>query len=79
MTDESLLRHKTYTIRLMSYQRQGEWVPLALVSRPEQREEEGHPVSGEVSQASRTLDAADALAKKLAVEWIDSQFPSAAD
>ena len=79
MTDESLLRHKTYTIRLMSYQRQGEWVPLALVSRAEQREAEGHPVSGEVSQASRTRDAADAIAKKLAVEWIDSQFPSAAD
>jgi hypothetical protein len=79
MTDESLIRHKTYTIRLMSYQRQGDWVPLALVSSPGQREEEGHPVSGEAIQALRTRDAADAVAKKLAIEWIDSQCPSAAD
>jgi hypothetical protein len=79
MTDESLIRHKTYTIRLMSYQRDGEWVPLALVSRPGQREEEGHPVIEDVSLALRTRDAADAVAKKLAIEWIDSQFPSAAD
>lgn len=79
MTDESLIRHKTYTIRLMSYQRQGEWVPLALASSPGQREEEGHPISGEVSQALRTRDAADAVAKKLAIEWIDSQCPSVAD
>ena len=79
MSDESLHRHKTYTIRLMSYPRDGEWVPLALVSSTGQREEEGHPVSGEVNKASRTRDAADAIAKKLAIEWIDSQFPSAAD
>jgi hypothetical protein len=42
MTDESLIRHKTYTIPLMSDQRDGEWVPLALVSRPGQRLEDGH-------------------------------------
>ena len=81
MADESLIRHKTYTIRLMSYQRQGDWVSLALVSSssPGQREEEGHPVSGEAIQALRTRDAADAVAKKLAIEWIVSQCPSAAD
>ena len=79
MSDESLIRHKAYTIRLMSYQRQGEWVPLALVSRPEQREEEGHPVSGAENNAMRTRDAADAIARKLANEWIDLQFLSADD
>jgi hypothetical protein len=61
----------------MSYRRQGDWVPLALVSSPGQREEEGHPVTGDVSAALRSREAADAVAKKLALEWIDSQFPSA--
>lgn len=79
MTEESLIRHKTYMIRVMSYKRDGEWVPLALVSRPGQREEEAHPVKEDVSLALRTRDAADAVAKKLAIEWIDSQFPFAAD
>ena len=63
----------------MSYQRDGEWVPLALVSRPRQRQEDGHPVSDDAGLSLRTRDAADATAKKLAIEWIDAQFPSAAD
>ena len=79
MADDSVIRHKTYTIRVMSYHRDGEWIPLALVSSPGQREEDGHPVREDVSCELRTREAADAVAKKLAIEWIDSQYPSAAD
>ena len=79
MTDDSRLCHKTYTIRVMSYQRNGEWVPLALAWGPGQREKDGRPITEESGQAFRTRDAADAVAKKRAIQWIDSQFPSAAD
>ena len=79
MTDDSPLCHKTYTIRVMSYQRNGEWVPLALVWGPGQREQDGRPITEEGRHALRTRDAADAVAKKLAIQWIDAQFPSAAD
>jgi hypothetical protein len=79
MTDDSPLYHKTYTIRLMSYQRNGEWVPLALAWAPGQREEHGRPITEENGQAFRTRDAADAVAKRLAIKWIDAQVPSATD
>ena len=78
MADEPLL-YKSYIIHLLSYRRDGEWVPLAIASRPNQNKDEGHLVDGAVSQALRTRDDADAVAKKLAIEWIDAQFPSAAD
>jgi hypothetical protein len=75
MTDPSLIRHKTYTIRLMSYRRNGQWVPHALVCGPGENEASGHPVTGD-RQESLTREAADAVAQKLAIEWIDLQFPS---
>jgi hypothetical protein len=46
MINESPIRHKTHTIRVMSYQRDGEWVPLALVWARGQREQDGHPITG---------------------------------
>jgi hypothetical protein len=44
MTENSVIRHETYTVRVMSYHRDGEWIPLALVSSPRQCEEDGHPI-----------------------------------
>jgi hypothetical protein len=79
MTDEPLIRHKTHTIRLMSNRRNGQWVPHALVCRPGENEASGHPVTGDRQEPLSTREAADDVAKKLAIEWIDSQFPSAAD
>jgi hypothetical protein len=79
MSDEWLIHYKTYTIRLMSYRRDGQWTPLALVSSSSQREGHSHPVSNEALQPLPTKDAADAIAKRLAIQWIDSQLPGAAD
>ena len=76
MSDGSLIRHKTCEVRLMSYRRRdGQWVPLALVSRPGASDEQSYPVADE-EQPLPTSDAANAVAKKLAIEWIDSHFPS---
>jgi hypothetical protein len=78
MTNESLIRHKTYTIVLTSYRSDGLWVPAATVCDPEG---EGSDIQAiqDLGDPSPTREGADALAKKLAIEWIDSQFPSAAD
>ena len=79
MTEEPLMHHKTHSIRLTSYGRDGQWVPLAVVFSATVSEANGHPVTGEPGMLLPTKDAADAVAKQLAIEWIDSQFPSAAD
>jgi hypothetical protein len=79
MNDEVPILHKTCTIRLMSYRRNGQWVPHAVVCRPAQNEASGHPVTGIRLEPLSTREAADAVAKRLAIEWIGSQFPSAAD
>ena len=78
MTDASHIRHKRYTIRLASYRSDGLWVPTANVSGPDS---EGNrtQVIQDLGNPSPTQDGADGVAKKLAIEWIDSQFPSAAD
>jgi hypothetical protein len=78
MTDEPLIRHKTFTIRLTSYRSDGLWVPLATVEGPGGMEN-GNRVIRELGEPSPTREGADAIATKLAIEWIDSQFPSAAD
>ena len=53
-------------------------VPLALVSSPTASDEQSYPVADEES-LWQTKAGANAVAKKLAIEWIDSQFPTAAD
>ena len=79
MTEESLIHHKTHSVRLTSYGRDGQWAPLAVVFSATVSEANGHPVTDEPENLLPTKDAADAVAKQLALEWIDSQFPSAAD
>lgn len=76
---EPPILHKIYRIRLMSYRRDGQWVPHALVCSPGENEASGHPVTGDRQEPLPTKEAAEAVAKKLAIEWIDSQFTSAAD
>jgi hypothetical protein len=77
--DQSLILHKTHTIRLISYRSDGQWMPQALVNSPTEREEGGHPLIGDPYHPLPTKEAADAVAKKLAMEWIDLQFASAVD
>jgi hypothetical protein len=74
MTDEAPLRHKTYTIRLMSYRRDGQWVPCHCGGtwRPGERQ----PSDTRARRTVADAGGADAIATKLAIEWIDSQFPS---
>ena len=78
MSDESLLRHKTYTIRLMSYRRKIGWIPKAAVKSADEAGE-GQTIAGNPKDLLPTQEAANVMAKKLAIEWIDAQFPSAAD
>ena len=79
MNDEPPILHTTYTIHLISYRADGRWVPHALVCSPAENEEDSHPVIGNPDDPLPTREAVDAVAKKLAIEWIDSKFPSAAD
>jgi hypothetical protein len=52
--------------------------PLPLVEGPGGLEN-GNRVIRELGEPSPTREGADAIATKLAIEWIDSQFPSASD
>ena len=79
MPDEWLIHYKTYIIRLMSYRRDGQWVPLALVSPHTDRGGHSHPVSDETLTPLPTKEGADAAARALATQWIDSQLPSVAE
>lgn len=76
MNDQPLIHHKTH---LMSYRSDGLWVSLATVYSSSDNEQNGHSVTGNPSDPVPTQEAADAVAKKMAIERIDSQFPSAAD
>ena len=74
------IKHKTQRITIMSYLlATGDWVPKAWVNSSVGSEHPGQPVVNDVDHPLPTQDAANAVAKKLAIEWIDSQFPSAAD
>jgi hypothetical protein len=75
MTDEWLIHYKTYIIRLMSYRRDGQWMPLALVSTSSPSESHSHPVSDDAISPLPSKDAANDVAKRLAIQWIDSQLP----
>ena len=78
MTDEPRIRHKNFMIELKSFRSDGLWVPSATVSGPEIEREGARVVRG-LGDPSPTQEGANAKAKKLAIEWIDSQFPSAVD
>ncbi len=72
-------KHKTRNITLMSYLlAEGGWAPKAWISCCVGGD---HPGQQQVVDATDhplpTKEAADTVAKKLAIEWIDSQFPSA--
>jgi hypothetical protein len=70
--------HKTYTIQLASYRRKIGWIPKATVKPPEDPEQ-NHTIAGKAKDLLPTQEAANAAAKKMAIEWIDARFPSAAD
>ena len=74
MTDDCFIYYKTHTIRLMSYRRDEQWVPHALVSPSGCSEDDSYPVSDDATRP--TKDAADEVAKKLAIERIDSGLPA---
>jgi hypothetical protein len=72
--------HKTQRITIRSYLlEKGDWVPKAWINTSAHREHQGQLIVDDVDHPLPTKDAADAVAKKLAIEWIDSQFPSVAD
>ena len=80
MTYQPSILHKTCTINVISYLlAEGGWIPKAMVNQSTGTQEKGHPVTGDSNHPLPTKDAADAIAKKLAIEWIDSQFPSASN
>ena len=54
-------------------------MPKAIVNTPTDAARKGHLVKGDPARPLPTKDAADAVAKKMAIEWIDLQFPSAGD
>ncbi|HVG03107.1 MAG TPA: hypothetical protein VM842_09460 [Nitrospira sp.] len=78
MSDQLTIVHKTYTIQLASYPRKIGWIPKATVKLPG-GDEKSRTVAGNPKDPLPSQETADAVAKKLAIEWIDSQFPSAAD
>ena len=73
MNDEPPIVYNSCTIRLISYRCEGQWVPHALVTNSTEDEENGHPVTGDVDHPLLTKEAADAVAKQLAIALIDSQ------
>ncbi len=79
-SDPLYISHKTQRITVMSYLlAKGGWVPKAWVNSSPENREQGQPVVDDLDHPLPTKDAADTVAKKMAIEWIDSQFPSAAD
>jgi hypothetical protein len=78
MTDELHIRPKTFTIQLSSYRSDGLWVPTATVCSAS-KDEKGKRVIQDLADPLPTREGANATAKKLATEWIESQFPSASD
>ncbi len=78
MSERTVL-YKTHTINLISYKlAEGGWVPEAWITTPTEDKEHGHPVRDDSIPPLPTRDAANVIAKKLAIEWIDAQVPSAA-
>jgi hypothetical protein len=73
------VRHKTCRITILSYLlSDGRWVPKAWVSPSPESEEPGQPIVDDVEYPLATQEAADRVAKKKAIEWVDeTQYPSA--
>ena len=78
MSDQMTVLHKTYTIQPMSYRRKIGWIPKAAVKSADEAGK-GQTIAGNPKDLLHTQEAANVMAKKLAIEWIDAQFPSAAD
>jgi hypothetical protein len=76
MSDPPTIVHKTCTIELMSYRRKIGWVPKALVKCSSEGAGKNHALRGNPKDLLATQEAADTVAAKLAIEWIDSNFPS---
>ncbi len=79
MNGQSIILHKTCTIKLMSYRRKIGWVPKAMVTSPSGEGGKDQTITGNPKELLATQEAADKVAEKLAIEWIDSQFPSASN
>ncbi len=79
MTEHTVL-HKAHTIHLMSYKLgDGQWVPEAWVHLSSQDKEQGQPLRNDSVAPLPTRDAANAVAKTLAMAWVDTQPPATAD
>lgn len=78
MSDQLAILHKTYTVQLMSYRRKIGWIPKATVKSADEAGK-GQTIAGSPKDLLPTQEAADIVAKRLAIEWIDAQFPSTAD
>jgi hypothetical protein len=71
------VRHKGCRITILSYLlTDGRWVPKAWVNRAPDEKEEGQLAVEEIEQPMATREAADTVARKKAIEWIDAQFPT---
>jgi hypothetical protein len=72
-------KHKTRKISLMSYLlAEGGWAPKAQINCCVGGDHLGQQqVVDAADHPLPTKEAADTVAKKLAIEWIDAQFPSA--
>ncbi len=70
--------HKTCRITILSYLlSDGRWVPKAWVSPSPETQERGQLVLDDVQHPLSTREAADRVAKKNAIVWIDeAQYPS---
>ena len=73
------VRHKACRITVLSYVlSDGRWVPKAWVMPSPEGEEPGQPIVDDIEHPLATREAADMVAKKKAIEWIDEvQYPSA--
>lgn len=71
-------KHKTRKVSLMSYLlAEGGWAPKARIESCVDGQCPGQEVVDATDHPLPTKEAADTVAKKLAIERIDSQFPSA--
>lgn len=74
---EHIVVYKTHLVRLLSYRLgKGAWVPTAWILPSIGARDHRHLVCEDSISPLPTRDEANALAKKLATEWIDSLYSS---
>jgi hypothetical protein len=77
MTEYSVI-HKAHTIHLISYKMgEGRWVPEAWVHLSSEERGQGQAIRIDSTPPLPTREAANAVAKKLAIAWVDRQVITA--